>query len=233
MEASKVTLRPRSKLELLIEPLASLYTVPPRPDLDVLTQLALFYLVGSGGDRRGAVTALAPLCDRAGRVDPERLAAATRADVEPASQRSHLADDTVEALHAAAELARASTDGLDARLRGDLADARRLLRGLPQMSEQRADLLLLHSGLHPVVAPTAASMQVATRIGYPGTSYGALARSLDAELPDHGGLEVAWQAHHLLEQHGKNICVQPPECPRCPVRDGCAFYNGSRGVPPA
>jgi hypothetical protein len=219
---SKVTLRPRSKLERLLEPLSNAYTIPERPDVDVLSQLTLLYLVGSGGDRKAALAAMSPLCAKNGRVDPEKLARTTREIVAAVCPEPYV-DDAHQALRAAGEAASGAPD-LDARCRGDLSDARRLLRSLPLITEQRADLLLLYSGAHAVVAPSPQGIHVAARLGYPGAAYASFARALDAELPDLDGVEVAWRAHHLLDQHGKGICAQKaPQCARCPIRDACAF----------
>ena len=217
-----MTLRPRSKLERLLEPLSEVYPIPERPNVDVLAQLILLYLVGSGADGKAALVAISPLCAKNGGIDAEKLAQTPRELVAAVCPAPHV-DDVLHALRAAGEAASGARD-LDARCRSDLSDARRLLRSLPLMTEQRADLLLLYAGVHAVVAPTAQGVHVAARVGYPGASYASFARALDAELPDFDGLEVAWRAHHLLEQHGKGICShKDPRCARCPIRKGCAF----------
>lgn len=221
---SKVTLRPRSKLERVLDAIGEEYEVPPRPALDLVSQVALLHLVGCGADHKAAIVAIGPLCSKPGAVDPELLAHTPRELVATVCPEG-LVDDTVRALRSLGEAATAKPQGLEARCRGDLTEARRLLRSLPGMAEQRADLILLQAGIHAVVAPTGYGVQVAARLGYPGTSYASFARALDEELPEHANaVAVAWRAHHLLDQHGKRICApRSPQCGRCPVRDACAY----------
>jgi endonuclease III len=218
---SKVTLRPRSKLERILDGLEDSYGVPARPNLDLTTQVALLLLVGAGADGRTAVAAIKPLCAKGGAVDASKLAATARDLLAPLQDTPQL-DDTVAALRALGDAALASPS-LEDRCRADPADARRALRMLG-LGEQRADLVLLQAGLHPLVAPSASAMQVAIRVGYPGTGYGTFARVLDQELPEQYAIAVAWRAHHLLDQHGKSLCtIKTPQCARCPIRDACAF----------
>ena len=220
---SKVTLRPRSKLERILDALDEEYKVPPRPQLDLVSQIALFHLVSCGADGNAALGAVTPLCSATGAVDPERLAKTPRDLVASVCPESHV-DATLLALRSLGEAAVASPQGLDARCRRDLGEARRLLRSLPGVAEQSTDLLLLQAGIHAVVAPTGPGVHVAARLGYPGASYASFARALDEELPEHANsIAVAWRAHHLLDQHGKGICARTPQCTRCPIRDACAY----------
>jgi endonuclease III len=221
---SKVTLRPRSKLERVLDGIDDEYDVPPRPALDLVSQAALLRLVACGADSKTVLGAIAPLCAETGSVDPERLAKTPRELVASFCPDGQV-DEVVRALRALGEAAGASPRGLEAICRGDLAEARRRLRTLPGIGEQHADLLLLQAGLHAVVAPTGYAVQVAARLGYPGGSYASFARALDEELPEHANaIAVAWRAHHLLDQHGKGICApKAPECGRCPIREACAY----------
>jgi endonuclease III len=75
-------------------------------------------------------------------------------------------------------------------------------------------------------------MRVAVRVGYPGSTYGAVARALDLELPYAGDVASAWRAHQLLDQHGRGVCTAArPSCAGCPIRDGCSFAG--EGTDPA
>jgi hypothetical protein len=219
---SKVTLRPRSKLERILDGLEDSYGVPARPNLDLVTQLSLLLLVAGGADGRGALAALKPLCSK-GAVEAALLAELSREMVATVCAPERV-DETVTALRALGEAARADPP-LEARCRGDAAEARRALRALG-IPEQRADLMLLQSGLHPLTAPSGNAVTVAVRVGYPGTSYASFARVLDEELPEQYAIAVAWRAHHLLDHHGKALCTaKAPQCPRCPVRDACAWHG--------
>lgn len=227
MEArSKVTLRPRSRLERVLERLESRYGVPPRPRVDALTELTLLYLVGGGADAKRALGALAPLCDKLGAVDADKLAETSRELVAQVCVEASV-DGVLAALRAAGTLAQRLAGGLDAGCRRELTEARALLGSLPRLSEHHADVLLLYSGAHALVAPSGFALQVAARLGYPGSSYAAIARSLDLEVPSSDALGFAWRAHHLLDQHGKQLCTrQAPACTSCPVRQSCAVPDG-------
>jgi len=222
-DASKVTLRPRSKLERILDGLEDSYGVPARPHVDLVTQVALLLLVSCGADSRAAVNAIKPLCGKGGAVDPAKLAETPKDLVAAICQTSQL-DETVAALRALGDAATAAPT-LEERCRGDVGEARRALRSLG-LGEQRADLLLLQAGIHPLTAPSGSAMNVAVRVGYPGTSYASFARVLDQELPEQYAIAVAWRAHHLLDQHGRSTCTaKAPQCARCAIRDACGYHG--------
>jgi len=219
---SKVTLRPRSKLERILDGLEDSYGVPARPNLDLVTQLSLLLLVSGGADGRGALAALKPLCTK-GAVEPPMLVELSREMVATVCLPERV-DETVASLRALGAAAQADPP-LEARCRGDAGEARRALRSL-NIPEQRTDLMLLQSGLHPLTAPSGNAVTVAARVGYPGTSYASFARVLDEELPEQYAIAVAWRAHHLLDTHGKSLCTaKAPQCARCPIRDACAWHG--------
>jgi hypothetical protein len=225
-----VTRRPRSKLERLIEALGEVYPVPARPELDVLTQLAIMHLVRCGAEPDAALLAIRSLSGPDGAVSADKLAEAPRELVASVCADDQV-DDAVGALRAAGEASRGGLLGLDARCRADLDEGRRLLGALPGLTEPLADLLLVCAGAHPLVAPTASATRVVARIGYPGATYAAVARALDEELPAGDGVDLAWRAHHVLDQHGKAACTpRAPECKGCPIHLACA-YRGAGDDP--
>jgi hypothetical protein len=229
---SKVTLRPRSKLERVLDALSDAYEIPSRPELDLLSHLTILLLVRGGAEPAAATAALGPLCKKNDEaVDGALLASASR-DVVAAICAAERVDATVEALRKAGEIATRGPACLDKRCAGELGEARWLLGTVPGIDDPRADLLLLYSGTQAIVAPTAHAAYVAARLGYPGSSYAAVARSLDAELPSFDAVEVAWRVHHVLDRHGKELCtLASPQCGRCPVRSSCAYHG--QGEDPA
>jgi endonuclease III len=216
---SKVTLRPRSKLERLLEVLEPDCEVPRRPKNGIVTQLALFYLLSGQATPASAADALKSL-SAGGSLDVDKLASLPRSFVEGVCPA-----DRVEEVHAALRcLGKAAREGIERAARVELEEARRQLSYLPRLSTEQIDLVLLAAGLHSVVAPSLPALRVAVRLGYPGSSYAAIARALDAEVPEGDNAEVAWRAHHVLRQHGKRICLeQAPACGRCRVRMSCSF----------
>jgi hypothetical protein len=82
------------------------------------------------------------------------------------------------------------------------------------------------------VAPTANAIRVASRLGYPGNEPAAIARALDAEVPEGDVTSVAWRAHYHLNLVGERWCkVERTDCAACPLRSVCD-YRGL-GLDPA
>lgn len=217
---SKVTLRPRSKLEKLVEMFEHGSPVAPRPKDGLVSQLVLFYLLAAGCGPEAALRALGSLRACEGPIDAGRLAGLERSFVEPLCSAA-LVDETLAALQA---VGRAASDGIETIARRDPDEARRRLGALAKLSAQQADYLLLAGGACSTVAPGPAALRVASRLGYPGTTYAALARSLDGELPEGDPHEVAWRAHHALRLHGERVChAKSPSCGACRAASACSY----------
>lgn len=224
---SKVTRRPRSKLERLLELLRPL-AIPRRPESRVATQLALFYLVAADVSPDEASKFVKGFVDATGSLLSKPLLDLDRealvAQCSPRNATELLAD-----LRALGEAVR---DGLEDACRRDADEARRRVGALPKLSPEHVDLILLTSGALSTVAPSTAARRVACRLGYPGSTYAALSRALDAEIPEGDATFVAWRAHHALAQHGKDVCLPTqPQCDRCVLATSCS-YRGE-GTDPA
>jgi hypothetical protein len=82
------------------------------------------------------------------------------------------------------------------------------------------------------VAPSVVALRVAARLGYPGNEPAAIARALDAEVPEGDPTSVAWRAHYSLQVVGERWChAEQTDCAACPVRTVCD-YRGL-GLDPA
>jgi endonuclease III-like uncharacterized protein len=217
---SKVTLRPRSKLEKLVDLLSPSCEVPARPRNGLCTQLALYFLLWGEAPPHAAAEAVKTLRTPEGQLDPAELGGGgVRALVESLCSAARV-DEVVGALQAVARLA---SEGLESVARRDPEEARRRLASLPRLPADQADFLLLASGCVSTVAPSPAALRVVARVGYPGTSYAALARAIDAELPEGDPQEIAWRAHHVLKQHGLRTCKESPACSTCRAEPACSF----------
>jgi endonuclease III len=224
---SKVTRRPRSKLERVLDAIGARAAVVRRPEVDLGVQLALACLVSSQASASDARDLVRRLCDAEGHVDPALLIAVTDADVTGVCPPTLVAS-VVDALHAVGHLV--GDGALDDTW--DPEDTRRAISGVPGMIPSRADYLLLSAGRLATVAPSAHVMRVAVRVGYPGSTYGAVARALDLELPYAGDVASAWRAQQLLDQHGRAVCTAVrPSCGSCPIREGCSYAG--EGADPA
>ena len=216
---SKVTLRPRSKLERLVDLLEPACEVPARPKNGLATQLALYFLLWGEAAPHAAAQTVKTWLSPDGQLDGGQLAAGPRDIVASLCNEARI-DEVVAALQAVGRLA---GDGLEGVARRDPEDARRKLATLPRLTADQADFILLASGVVSTVAPSAAALRVVSRVGYPGTSYASLARALDAELPEGDQQEVAWRAHHVLKHHGLKVCKETPACGSCRAKPGCAY----------
>ncbi|MBL9021119.1 MAG: hypothetical protein JNL21_02915 [Myxococcales bacterium] len=216
---SKVTLRPRSKLERLVDLLEPSCDVPGRPKNGLCTQLALYFLLWGEAPPHAAAEAVKTLRTPDGQLDPAELGGGARALVESLCSAARV-DEVAGALQAVARLA---AEGLETVARRDPEEARRRLASLPRLPADQADFLLLASGCVSTVAPSPAALRVVSRVGYPGTSYAALARAIDAELPEGDPHEVAWRAHHVLKQHGLRTCKESPACSTCRAEPACSY----------
>jgi hypothetical protein len=215
---SKVTRRPRSKLERVLEILQPTCPVPERPKEGIVGAVIRSYLMEAGAKDMGVV----PEIDsdiRAGRVQPalvERSVGAAQIDA------------TVLALKALAKL---SLDGLEKLCKLDVEEAKRRLATLPRFDAERVDWVMLASRHDASVAPSPGALRVAARLGYPGSNYAAIARALDAEIPEGDSNDVAWRAHHVLQGHAERTCHRAaPACDRCGVRASCS-YRGADADP--
>lgn len=226
---SKVTLRPRSKLERVLELAGGHFATPTQPKNGILAQLALYYLLIAETPPTVAAELVKSLTGEGGRLEGRRLYELDRNALEDRCPAARL-DETLDALRRVGRLSLESN--LESISKSDLDEARRLLVGLPRLHPQAIDLLLLSAGAQALVAPTQSAMRVAARLGYPGADYAAVARSLDAEVPEVDVLGVAWRAHHALKQLGSTICEKDrPLCASCPVIRACV-YRGE-GADPA
>lgn len=99
-------------------------------------------------------------------------------------------------------------------------------------TEPTPEYIALSARTQSAVAPTADAVRVALRLGYPGNEPAAIARALDAEVPEGDATAVAWRAHQQLHLHGISVCVaEAPGCSACRLRAPCS-YRGE-GVDPA
>src|SRR5690606_19766227 len=144
---SKVTRRPRSKLERLLDVLGAVHATPLRPAVDLGVQLALSCLVAAGATPAAARDRVRAWCGPGGSVEPARLVALTADDVE-GGVPAGAADAAAAALRAVGHLVGdgALDDAWDAE------DTRRALLGVPGVTPPVADYLLLAAGRLATVA---------------------------------------------------------------------------------
>jgi endonuclease-3 len=98
---------------------------------------------------------------------------------------------------------------------------RAALEALPGVGRKTANVVLNIAFGQPTIAVDTHLFRVANRTGLaPGTTPLAVEEGLLAVTPDR------WRhhAHHWLILHGRYVCkARKPDCPRCIVRDLCAY----------
>jgi len=116
-------------------------------------------------------------------------------------------------------------------LRGPLPEARRALKGLPQMGEGGAYRMLLFAADRPVLPVDARVARVARRLGFgePHATFTKVARSvrdqLSRELPETA--DAYRRAFIYLAHHGAATCTEAnPHCLVCPIREVCPEGTG-------
>jgi endonuclease-3 len=113
-------------------------------------------------------------------------------------------------------------------VRGPLPEARRVLKGMPQMGEGGAYRMLLFAAEHPILPVDLRVARVATRLGYGEIQpvFTKTARSVrDALAPDLGGSVDAFRrAFVYLSHHGGATCTErDPHCGVCPILRDCPY----------
>jgi endonuclease III len=135
------------------------------------------------------------------------------------------AEQRLKALRTGVDLFRRTPD-LPAAIRGPLPQARRALKGLPQMGEAGAYRMLLFAADHPVLPVDARVSRVAQRLGYGEVheEFVKTARSVRDAISE--GLPADPRAYRraflYLHHHGAGTCTEAdPHCGVCPLRDEC------------
>lgn len=106
---------------------------------------------------------------------------------------------------------------------GKVPHDREALESLPGVGRKTANIVLNIAFGEPTIAVDTHVFRVANRTGLaPGKTPRAVEDRLETTIP------AKWKrhAHHWLILHGRYVCkARKPECPRCLIRDQCAFKD--------
>ncbi|WP_345781802.1 endonuclease III [Dyella sp. GSA-30] len=104
---------------------------------------------------------------------------------------------------------------------GEVPDTREALEALPGVGRKTANVVLNTAFGHPTIAVDTHIFRVSNRTGLaPGKDVRAVEDKLEKNVP----AEFKQDAHHWLILHGRYVCkARKPECPRCVIRDLCAY----------
>jgi endonuclease-3 len=117
---------------------------------------------------------------------------------------------------------------LDRILEGSVKDAKKALKGFPNIGDPGADRILMFCGMGVGLPLESNGLRVLVRVGYGreqkdyGRMYRSAQEALAGEVPRSA--EDCTRAFTLLREHGKEICkTNEPQCFRCPVLDLCGY----------
>lgn len=104
---------------------------------------------------------------------------------------------------------------------GEVPDTREALEALPGVGRKTANVVLNTAFGHATIAVDTHIFRVSNRTGLaPGKDVRAVEDKLEKNVP----AEFKQDAHHWLILHGRYVCkARKPECPRCVIRDLCAY----------
>jgi endonuclease-3 len=104
---------------------------------------------------------------------------------------------------------------------GEVPRDRSQLESLPGVGRKTANVVLNVAFGEPTIAVDTHIFRVGNRTGLaPGKTPLAVEQKLEKVVP----AERKLQAHHWLILHGRYVCkARKPDCPRCVVRDLCAY----------
>jgi endonuclease-3 len=103
----------------------------------------------------------------------------------------------------------------------EVPDTREALEALPGVGRKTANVVLNTAFGHATIAVDTHIFRVSNRTGLaPGKDVRAVEDKLEKNVP----AEFKQDAHHWLILHGRYVCkARKPECPRCVIRDLCAY----------
>lgn len=166
---------------------------------------------------------------RATKLQPERLLAATDAELLPISGKGKMAQDQAQKLR---DCARLFLEVGDPRQLVTLPEAKAMarLQEFPGIGEPGAERLRLFAGQGAALALESNGLRTLQRLGY-GEDLGDYRRSYRAsqaaaaeELDDDGKARV--DAYLRLRRHGQQQCRKKPLCDSCPLQNHCDARRG-------
>ena len=104
---------------------------------------------------------------------------------------------------------------------GEVPNSRDLLEALPGVGRKTANVVLNTAFGEPTIAVDTHVFRVANRTGL---APGATVYEVEAALLRAVPARYRGNAHHWLILHGRYVCkARRPDCPRCVLRDLCAW----------
>ena len=160
----------------------------------------------------------------AGLLDPERLAACPRAELETLIRPAGFFRQKAERLQGfAAFLLERHGGELHALLTGPLGEVRQELLARKGIGPETADSILLYAGGRPTFVVDAYTRRLFSRLGllHGDEDYEAIRARFMAALP--ADTDLFNEYHALIVEECKRFCRKKPLCPACPLLVLCPF----------
>jgi len=112
-----------------------------------------------------------------------------------------------------------------------VAEARKILKKLPNIADPGADRILLFARIAPIAAVPSNNVHPLVRILHGrerenyGVNYKQAKADIEAQTPERFAPRI--RGYLLLKVHGQALCKRTkPKCEECPVNHECAFAAG-------
>jgi endonuclease III len=164
-------------------------------------------------------------------LKPERILAASRAELYQIGRKGIMPGNSVEKLRQIAATALEEFGGdLSDALRSPPGDAIKALKKFPSIGDPGAEKILLFSGVLPVLALDSNGLRVLRRLGFGredknyARSYRSAQEAAAGQIPKDCAVLI--EAYQLLRRHGQELCkTKHPHCEACPVRAECVYFK--------
>jgi endonuclease-3 len=217
-----------SPLPEVIDRLEAFYGEPEPPESTDPWEMILWENIAYLADDARRRSAMTMLREQVG-VTPEQILSAPSDRLLAVGGHGILAENTVEKILRAAEIAVREFDGdLREILDRPPAQARKALKRFPAIGDPGAEKILLFGRALPVLALESNGLRVLIRLGFgeEKPNYAMTYRLVQEAIEGEIVKEYPWliRAHQLLRRHGQELCKRSkPRCGECPLRQQCPW----------
>jgi endonuclease III len=215
-------------LPQVVERLEAYYGEPDPPEITDPWEMILWENIAYLADDARRREAMTMLREQVG-TTPEEILAAPADRLLAVARHGIVAENTVEKIRRAAEIAVREFDGdLRPVLDRPPAQARKALKRFPAIGDPGAEKILLFGRALPVLALESNGLRALVRLGFGeetpnySTTYRLVQEAIEGQLVK----EYDWliKAHQLLRRHGQELCKRSkPRCVECPLREDCPW----------
>jgi endonuclease III len=215
----------------VIKRLEAYYGAPNPPEVTDPWEMILWENIAYLADDTTRAAAMATLREKVG-VTPEEILAARREQLLAVAEHGIVAENTIDKILRAAEIALRDFDGDVRQVLGrPTAQARKALKRFPAIGDPGADKILLFGRALSVLALESNGLRVLVRLGFGDEkpNYATTYRLIQQAIEEEVVRDFSWliKAHQLLRLHGQELCKRTkPRCGECPLARECPWALG-------